>query len=199
MPFPQVHNRYWRSRGALRVFIGTGGTGSSAALSTRSGGAAGGVGDVVRSQRCLSRSARCSSSQRRQPRQPHWGQRLHSSSCTGHHAGTQGRSCLHRPPPPLHAVCGGSPVYGPQRQHAHPFARVLPHISRRHSLPPIPCKCNLRQGASSGVSAARRAWQAVRSDVRTRSEPRGSLEYGSPGAGAARPLVGIAPTIISWE
>jgi hypothetical protein len=49
-------------------------------------------------------------------------------------------------------------------------------MQRNHNMP------------ASGVSAARRAWQAVRSDVRTRSGPRGLLEHGSPGAGAARPL-----------
>jgi hypothetical protein len=37
---------------------------------------------------------------------------------------------------------------------------------------------NLRQEASSGVSAARRAWEAVQSDTSTRSEQRGSLEDG---------------------
>ena len=37
---------------------------------------------------------------------------------------------------------------------------------------------NLQQEASSGVSAARRAWEAVQSDTSTRSEPRGLLEDG---------------------
>ena len=37
---------------------------------------------------------------------------------------------------------------------------------------------NLQQEASSGVSAARRVWEAVQSDTSTRSEQRGLLEDG---------------------